>query len=494
MGWFSGKKKEQPVRQLYGSESGILEEDFAESLQDTSDMQLPDTVAGSDVLSESDTSAASGVAAKASTDRKQQVLEPVLVEEQKGELLNEVLDYFITNEGKMLARMRSGNPEISEKTKEEILKKAREQFKSRQMAETALEDMLDRFSRYMWGYYVLDPLIEDRGIFDIKCFSDKHIRIKRMGSRMDAPDDLGFASSADYVRFVRMVATKNQINLSVINALTTFTDKESSPDFILRFNISTEHVTSSGLPRLHIRKIPKFKYSMAELVDLGFMTDEERRYFEAKVPDCGGILFTGSGGSGKTNFMNSLLELYPHDRSALVIQENEELFSYTHPDMSFEHVVTANGEGKVSYTLEDLARQGLLDDIDLFVVGEIKGREAGAFSMCSYTGAQAWCSCHGKNEMEAIYKLADYVKIATGYSLRESLKMLSGLEIVVYLKDFHIEGISEIRGWDYDRDTLVVEKKSFSKETEKKSGQKTVQRQDVSDKNLLKSLSEYIFP
>ena len=49
------------------------------------------------------------------------------------------------------------------------------------------------------------------------------------------------------------------------------------------------------------------------------------------------------------------------------------MFSHTHTDLNFQHIVTSNGEGKISYDLEELARAALLDDIDLFGIGEIKG-------------------------------------------------------------------------------------------------------------------------
>lgn len=391
--------------------------------------------------------------------------------EEQDELLNRVLDYFIANEGKLLGKMQeSRTEEDREHYKGEVMKRAGEQFKTYGLKGAALEEMLEHFRHYMWGYYILEPLIEDTTVFDIKCYDDRRIRIKRMGKRMDAPKDIRFDSPADYSRFVRMVATKNSINLSVINALATFTDKESSPDFILRFDISTEFINSSGYPCVHIRKLPKHKYSLEDLVGLGFLTTEQSEYLRDKAANSGGILFTGAGGSGKTNLMNALLEEVPHDSSGLVIQENEELFSVTHPDMSFQHVIATNGEGKISYSLEDLARQGLLNDIDLFVIGEIKGNEAASFAMCSYTGAHAWCSCHGKNETEAIYKLADYVKRATDYSLEDSLRMLAGLKVICYIKDFHLEGVSEIKGWDYEKNTLRIEKKVFTPDAPDKGG------------------------
>lgn len=380
-------------------------------------------------------------------------------QEELNSIFEDVLDYFCTNEGSLVSSLSGRRDDF---VREEMCRKAKEQFKLRQVTGDTAEKLIKKFTTYLWGYDVLEPLINDKSIFDIKCYSDSHIRIKKMGRRMNAPEEIKFLSPEDYKRFVRVTATKNKVNISLVNALVNFTDSNSSEDFILRFDISTGFINSSELPVLHIRKIPKTKYSMQELVELGFMTLEQRKYFEEKVPDCGGILFTGSGGSGKTTFMNSLLELYPHNKSGLVIQENEELFSNTHPDMAFQHVVMPQGDGRVRYDLENLARAGLLSDIDLFVIGEIKGNEAGSFAMCSYTGAQAWCSCHGQNEMEAINKLADYVNRATGYSFDESLKLLSGIEIIVYMKDFHIEGVSEVKGWDYDKKRLVIEKKTFN--------------------------------
>ena len=59
-----------------------------------------------------------------------------------------------------------------------------------------------------------------------------------------------------------------------------------------------------------------------------------------------------------------------------VIQENEELFSNKHPDLMFQHVVTSRRQNEIQFDLKDLARNGLLTDLDYFVIGEIKGGEA----------------------------------------------------------------------------------------------------------------------
>jgi pilus assembly protein CpaF len=138
----------------------------------------------------------------------------------------------------------------------------------------------------------------------------------------------------------------------------------------------------------------------------------------------------------------------------MVIQENEELFSDIHPDLMFCHVVTNRGEGKINYELQDLARGGLLADLDYFIIGEIKGAEALYFLNAAYTGHKCWASVHGISSTEAMDKLADYVKYASDYSKEDALRMLHNIDTVVFMKDFKVAEISEIVGWDEEAHNL----------------------------------------
>ena len=110
-----------------------------------------------------------------------------------------------------------------------------------------------------------------------------------------------------------------------------------------------------------------------------------------------GIVFTGKGSSGKTTLMNTLLEYTPCNASGLIIQESDELFS-SKPEMTVEHITE-------DYDLKDLAKNGLLTDIDYFIIGEVKGEEAMYFINACDTGNKAWCSVHSPNSEEAINKL-----------------------------------------------------------------------------------------
>ena len=60
------------------------------------------------------------------------------------------------------------------------------------------------------------------------------------------------------------------------------------------------------------------------------------------------------------------------------------------------------------------------------------------------------------NSTEAINKLADYVRYESDYALSDILNMLKCMKTVVYLKDFKVEEISEVK--DFKDGGLVYER------------------------------------
>lgn len=362
-------------------------------------------------------------------------------------MLDEVLQYFINNKPKNLINVQRGI-----ESKENLLKEVEKFLGQKKIEAEQIEVIKERFGKYIWGYHILEDLINDPDVSDIKIIGEKNIRIKKHGKRMTS--NIKFSSNEELKRFISVVAIKNKTNISDINAIQKFTDKDSNKDFILRFNIATEYVNSVNNAYLHIRKIPKDKYPKEKLIELGLSTKEQMDYLINEIRNGNGVIFTGKGASGKTTLMNVLLDEIPHYKSGLVIQEAEELFSKTHPDLMFQRVRLSKGEGKIEYTLKDLAINGLLTDLDYFVIGEIKGGEALYFLNASYTGHRVMASVHGNSSTEAVNKLVDYMKYESDYSRTDLLKMVKSLGTVVFLKDFKIQEVSEIVGFDYDRQEL----------------------------------------
>lgn len=358
--------------------------------------------------------------------------------------IDKVIDYFTQADPIKLNMLERG------KIKKEDFEAEVENYIRKEITKDIekAKQIFDGFASFVWRYDILDELIDDDTISDIKVYDYDHIRVKRLGHREGSP--LTFRSERHYIKFIEHVAIKNKVSIADQNAAQNFVDKESSEKAILRFNITTGFINSSGKPVLHIRKIPKTKLTEQQLIDLKFFTKEAAEIIKERIVTGDGFLLAGRGGSGKTTCINYMLDFIPYDRSALVIQENEELHS-NHPDMAFEHTVQNRGEGKIEYNLGDLARNGLLTDIDYFIIGEIKGGEALYLLNAIYTGAKGWASVHGASAQEAMKKLVDYIKYNSDYSQKEAMEMLVHLSTVIFMEDFQVKEIVSVDGFDADK-------------------------------------------
>lgn len=302
-----------------------------------------------------------------------------------------------------------------------------------------IDFILKKIENAVFEMYVLEDAINDDDVSDIKVLAPDRIRLKVKGKRMSS--NLHFIDENDYIRFVEGIALRERSDLKDEHAVQNHTDRTINDKAILRINITSKYVNSVPYPYLAIRKTPKTKRNLDYLIKAGMLDNEMAEFLKYCAREGKGMLFTGRGGSGKTNVMNWLLDTIPHDCSGLVIQENEELFSESHPDFMFQHPTE-------EFDMKKLARNGLLADLDYFIIGEIKGEEAAPFLNATYTGTNCWASVHSGSSRDAINKLADYVKMGADYTFGQAKSMLKNLQYIVYLEKFKIMEISEAIDFD----------------------------------------------
>ena len=339
------------------------------------------------------------------------------------------IQQFIDEVSKFLVRTK---PDITENDKQNILK-----------------EIYDA----VFGNYILEPLLNDLNVSDIKVLSPQKIRVKCNGKRMTS--NITFIDDNDYFRFFQSLAIRYGLNYNE-KAIHVRTDQKSNDKFIMRINITTPEINSGGYPYLHIRKIRKKKMTPEELIRCNCMPRHVYNYLRYKI-NTSSIIFCGKGGSGKTTMMNTMIEDIAWDKSGLVIQESEELFSEHHPDFMFQHIVAPEG-GWPGYSLQDEAKNGLLTDLDYFIIGEIKGGEALYFLNAAMTGHKCICSVHAPDTESAIDKLADYVMYESPYNKEQAVYMLKEMKCIVYMENFKVKEISEIVGYDNEKKQLIYKK------------------------------------
>lgn len=364
--------------------------------------------------------------------------------DQLRRITDETLSYFTVGPEKTLyERVLRGSGDVDE---EGFLREVEQYLKREHPLVSAHDDeiILSRIFRAVFQNYILEPLINDEAISDIKVIAPDKIRVKVGGERYTS--NFKFMNKEDYLRFIRGLAVRNNLDLSQ-NAINVFSDVKTNDKFRLRFNITTPYINSVEWPYLHIRKISKKKRGMDYLLKAGMLDQKIADYLINCARNGKGLIFCGKGASGKTTLMNCLLDYIPFDKSGLVIQESDELFSDVHPDLMFQHVTMNVLAGNKTYDLQAEARNGLLTDLDYFIIGEVKGAEAKYFINAADTGHRCWCSVHSPSSLDAIDKLADYVMYETKYSKQEAEYMLKDLGTVVFMKNFKVCEISELDGW-----------------------------------------------
>lgn len=365
--------------------------------------------------------------------------------------LQELLEDYSTRKQGSLLQLKKGTLE-----REAFLQEAKEHIRVHfPVSSSEQQELLQGFEQYIFGYSILSPLIDDPEISDIRVISYRHIRVKRAGKRMDA--GVSFASEKEYRQFIDYIATRNQVNISHLNAIQRFTDTQSHPGFILRFTISMPLLNAGMEPYLCIRKIPRDFPGMKQLVQRGVLTRELAELLVMRFGQ-GSTLICGGNSSGKTTLLNALKETLPDHMAVLVSQQAEELTTQLHPDMMFLHSLPGAGESQVHYDLKDISIAGLTMDVDFFIIGEVKGGEALYLLNAAYTGQLCAATIHAPSADKAPDKLVDYALYNSRYSRDELMRMLDCFHTLIFMQDYHVQQIFACKGWDAEEHRLMMEK------------------------------------
>lgn len=302
--------------------------------------------------------------------------------------------------------------------------------------------MMDRINLAMFGYDVLQPLIDNPETSDIKICGPYDIRVRVKGKAYKS--SATFADDRDLARFIEGLSYRNRVDIYSQNII-TFTDAHDE-NYILRFVVSSPNVNAVSYPYLHIRKVPKIKPDWDKLITDGMLNENVKLYLIDRAKQSRGIIFAGPPGSGKTTALNAFIEYIPKTRETLVIQENDELHTEQSGFM-FKHVAYGF-HGEPICTLEDLARMALVEGCNEFVIGEVKGGEMRYVMTLLNAGGYAALTVHSTNAYETLDKLADLVKYGSSYSFDEARRMLKTFDTIVYMENYKVREILEVDGFN----------------------------------------------
>ncbi|MBY0470116.1 Flp pilus assembly complex ATPase component TadA [bacterium] len=158
-------------------------------------------------------------------------------------------------------------------------------------------------------------------------------------------------------------------------------------------------------PTITIRKFPKKRITVNDLVGYASMTQEIADFLRACVEAKLNVVVSGGTGSGKTTLLNVLSNFIPTTERIITVEDSAEL------QLGQDHVVRLetrpkNIEGEGEVTIRDLIRNCLRMRPDRIVVGECRGGEALDMLQAMNTGhAGSLTTVHSNNPKECIARL-----------------------------------------------------------------------------------------
>ncbi|WP_026653386.1 ATPase, T2SS/T4P/T4SS family [Butyrivibrio proteoclasticus] len=367
------------------------------------------------------------------------VITKELTEEE--EILEDILRYYTKTDPVPLSNLESGLLERSQ-FEQDLLKKINEYSG---LSEDSVQYIFESFIMFMWNYDILTPFIEDPAVSDIALVDYNNIQIKRYGKRYFSR--IIFRSHDHFKAVINHIVKMNHVDLSDKKPDKTFMDTKTSEAARMRFVYSQEYINANGEPSLVIRKVPNEKYTLSKLVERKMMSAQTAAYLVDKVRRGASIIFTGTMASGKSTCINTMIDFIRHDKRGLVVQENDELFSKTHPLFTFQNIRPSE-DGQYTYDLSYLTTFGLLMDIDYLINGEIKQKEAIQYVDAVSRNIICWTSIHSTSARAGIEQVAT-LGASDNRPKEEALKVLcEQTDLVVYIDKFVIKEIAEIEGYD----------------------------------------------
>lgn len=320
----------------------------------------------------------------------------------------------------------------------------------------------------IFGYDIIQKYIDDEDISDIRIVQYNDIYVKSKGVWVKAQEQ--FKNIDEFEDFVRYVVLKNGSTINYESPVVVVSDKKNN----LRIEAGIPPANVEG-PSVcfRIHRMSK-NLSLENLMIKHNMFNGEIYNFLLKAIDNKkNIIICGKGGSGKTTLLRALINKIPKEVSISTNEETAELYLQNRNVIQREVVSRKNVD--TSIDLERLTRHSLVMANDVIIIGELKGKEANTFFDAISTGHVGYATVHTDSAVSIIDRIIVLIKKdirAQGYSEQFLKQFLARtIDYVVYMKDYRINEITEIKVDDISKNIIMENK--FSIQTIPESLQKT---------------------
>lgn len=298
------------------------------------------------------------------------------------------------------------------------------------------DELVQNVMNYMFGYGILQELIESEDITDIDIPRYNFFMIKRNGKKEIV--DFSFANEREFERFCKLVIVRNG---GIINENDAHA-RVSDPYYRLRINVTIPPRSATG-PNLCIRKHRQHSYSLEDLMGLEMVTSEEMLFLEKLMVSRSRFIISGKGAAGKTTLLRALLEKIDIKERILICEKDMEL--HLESVNFIVQRIKKSGHG-IEIALKQLVSDGLTMSLDGYCIGEIIGEEAWEFVKAGHTDHRVFGTIHGNSPEDVIQRLLMLIEPVTSLS-EERLEDLiyESIDYIIHLEEFKIRSIKALK-------------------------------------------------
>ena len=279
-----------------------------------------------------------------------------------------------------------------------------------QLPEGERTHLFNEITTGLIGFGPLQALLDDGDVTEVMVNGPSAVYAERNGRILKT--DIVFINNEQIIRVIE----------NIVRPL----GRTISPDYPAvdarlpdgsRVNAIIPPVAIDG-PSITIRKFPKERLGIPDLIRLGSLSEKMAEFLEACVKARLNIIISGGTGSGKTTLLNILSSFIPPEERIVTIEDAAEL------QLQQEHVVRLETKpsdaGKANeMTIRALVRNSLRMRPDRIVVGEVRGGEALDMLQAMNTGHDgSLTTVHANSPRDAIARL-------------ETLVLMAGLDLPV---------------------------------------------------------------
>lgn len=298
---------------------------------------------------------------------------------------------------------------------------------------------------------ILQELIEDDSITEIMINGTEDIFLERNGSVFKSEKRFLSQSKLEDV-IQQIVAGTNRY----VNELSPIVDARLEDGS--RVNVVLKPVALNG-PIMTIRKFPKEKVTIEQLIEWNSISEEAAAFLEMLVRAKYNIFVSGGTGAGKTTFLNALSDFVPKEERIITIEDNAELQIKGVENLVRLEARNANLEGEGAVTIRDLIKSALRMRPDRIIVGEVRGEETvDMISSAMLNGHSGSMSTgHANNPADMLHRLETMMMMGIALPLTAIQRQIaSALDIIIHLgrlrdKSRRVMEIAEVAGYENGR-------------------------------------------